>query len=613
MAFARGRVSVLTRQTMAPWLAILALVAGFCGAAPAFAVDRVLPPHAGPLVEQAFARAAPRFRLAGARLQADRVSAEVCTGTTCWALELRDPARGCRDDLAGPWCVRFAGHRPPDAAVLLQALAIDNDRSVWVVPDLPEERPAALPATATLTATPAWAQPDPMRPRRTQDRAFPWQVVTTAGLTLVGPWVLGLGLARIATRRRRLQGRMWLLILFLVPLAVAVSVGLSTMSVGLWDLAWSALLLGLGGVLGGHEAGREPGRWLLAAVTTIAGALVLEATVRMLLPEPPSFPAPAEAALFLPPRTLAAAQARLHGQSSTAACLMLFPAAGHAVVAHRWASAGERPRRFVHLGDSMTFGSGVDEVDRFTERLAAADPGTAHVNLGMPGTSIDAQLLAARLALQRGPVHAVILHIFAGNDLVEVDHPYPCCDGPLWTRSEPPQPRCQTWTQSADAGLPGWYLANSPPPYALRVATAFSHAARAVCALHVRWATGADQALPQMHAVARYVRLLGVLQADLRARGVPLLISWLPIRGRGARTPLAGEGALRSALQSAGFEVLNPSAEVTHALAAGGDEAVFLPGDSHLNPAGHALMARFLASRLPRSPVGSDRSPGSRQ
>jgi SGNH hydrolase-like domain, acetyltransferase AlgX len=50
-------------------------------------------------------------------------------------------------------------------------------------------------------------------------------------------------------------------------------------------------------------------------------------------------------------------------------------------------------RRLLAIGDSFTFGHGVDVADRFTERLGADLPGLEVVNMGVWGTGTDQQLL----------------------------------------------------------------------------------------------------------------------------------------------------------------------------------------------------------------------------
>jgi len=44
-------------------------------------------------------------------------------------------------------------------------------------------------------------------------------------------------------------------------------------------------------------------------------------------------------------------------------------------------------RRIVVLGDSMVFGSGVEERERFTERIEAAEPGWRVENLAWSATA----------------------------------------------------------------------------------------------------------------------------------------------------------------------------------------------------------------------------------
>ena len=141
----------------------------------------------------------------------------------------------------------------------------------------------------------------------------------------------------------------------------------------------------------------------------------------------------------------------------------------------------------VHLGDSLTFGSGVGETEAFPALLMRAPParGTSTSAYGRVGTDFEYLLMEKILAEQTPAM--VVLHVYAGNDISDIDRPYECCDGgPLLTyETGVPMARCST---------PRWGISlasragRSPPPFPLRVATAYSYAAR--------------------HAAARFSRLV---------------------------------------------------------------------------------------------------------
>jgi hypothetical protein len=78
-------------------------------------------------------------------------------------------------------------------------------------------------------------------------------------------------------------------------------------------------------------------------------------------------------------------------------------------------------RRLAFLGDSFTWGMGVREQERFSNRLAADNPGWESLNFGMPGYGTDQALLVwERLAARYQP-DLVILTIYQ-NDFVDNLH-----------------------------------------------------------------------------------------------------------------------------------------------------------------------------------------------
>lgn len=139
-------------------------------------VHRVLPPAAGPIVEAAFAKAAPAFRLLSAELKQDRVLATVDAAGTQRRLELTDPQRGCDGTVAGPWCVRFQGSAPADAAALITALG-SEDRAVWQQVTVTVGVPEGWTATGADAAVHD-RHPAPMQPpaESTPEQPAPQQV-----------------------------------------------------------------------------------------------------------------------------------------------------------------------------------------------------------------------------------------------------------------------------------------------------------------------------------------------------------------------------------------------------------------------------------------------------
>ena len=74
--------------------------------------------------------------------------------------------------------------------------------------------------------------------------------------------------------------------------------------------------------------------------------------------------------------------------------------------------------RIVFLGDSFTWGFGVREEERFTNRLASANPQWDTLNFGMPGYGTDQSLLVWRHLSRRYQPDLVIMTVF-DNDYVD--------------------------------------------------------------------------------------------------------------------------------------------------------------------------------------------------
>lgn len=76
--------------------------------------------------------------------------------------------------------------------------------------------------------------------------------------------------------------------------------------------------------------------------------------------------------------------------------------------------------RVVLLGDSFTFGVGVEDMETFASRIAARFPEHRFVNLGVPGTALPQQ--RAILQQRHDDLHAniVVFFFFLGNDFADI-------------------------------------------------------------------------------------------------------------------------------------------------------------------------------------------------
>jgi hypothetical protein len=239
-------------------------------------------------------------------------------------------------------------------------------------------------------------------------------------LTLVAlPLFAGVVLGRMG---HRLRWWWWL------PIIVGV-VGLSLVAIellpgiGAWHLICDGLLLSAGLFMGAARVNRHD--VLLVVVASAIAFAGLEWAVRRWLPPAPGFPPPEAASFIVRPGAWDAGCTVLYGPGGVDGELRDLRHESH----HVQSKAGPL---VVHLGDSMTFGEGVREVEAFPAVLDARQPDVVHANYGVwaVGTDFEYLLLQKILAAHRPAM--VVLHVYVGNDIFDIDRPYECCEaGPL--------------------------------------------------------------------------------------------------------------------------------------------------------------------------------------
>ena len=84
-----------------------------------------------------------------------------------------------------------------------------------------------------------------------------------------------------------------------------------------------------------------------------------------------------------------------------------------------------RHQRVGWVGDSFTFGLGVDDEFTFINHLNQFDTKRAHLNFGIPGFSTDQELLLVQREVLRFRLATVVLVVYLGNDLLDnlLDYP----------------------------------------------------------------------------------------------------------------------------------------------------------------------------------------------
>ncbi len=279
---------------------------------------------------------------------------------------------------------------------------------------------------------------------------------------VLGPLGVGFELGRVVAR--------WpwrsVIALALAVAAPLAALGLATSmpDVGTWDLISVGVLAGVG-ILFGAGVGATPraGELLLVLGSTLLCLLVVELGARWLMGPAPPWPPAREASLVLT------------RSARGPACDALYPDELPDLFQTRTTGLPDGERT-LHVGDSMVEGESVQPDQAFPAVLTAMGDDGTHINAGVRAVGPDYYLQVVRQWTARLAVRRVVVHLFLGNDLDNIDLGYHCCmGGPLLDysdgapRSNCPEPR---WGFST-----AQLLETSPAPYPLRVATGFSAAA----------------------------------------------------------------------------------------------------------------------------------------
>jgi hypothetical protein len=229
---------------------------------------------------------------------------------------------------------------------------------------------------------------------------------------------------------------------------------------------------------------------------------------------------------------------------------------------------GDERTRIVVLGDSMVFGIGVEEPERFTELLEVREPGWRVENLGMTGFGPDLMLRALETVGLDPKPDLVVLGMFSHDvyrvapEAQGVGFPIPrfeLRDGLLVTV---PYPDPLPWQRlRLVQGVRYVYWRYTSATFPLTAAILERFVARAE-------RDGFVPAIAFLPAVAEGFD-------DRRRRA--FLRDWAEARGA-------------------------PFIDLTQPLAAGGGPRLYIPGDGHWNPEGHGvvadLMHRFITGLL---------------
>ncbi|MFN8643458.1 MAG: hypothetical protein U0802_18015 [Candidatus Binatia bacterium] len=381
--------------------------------------------------------------------------------------------------------------------------------------------------------------------------------------------------------------------------------------VGVWDAALAGGLLGAGFLLTAHAALADRRRVAAIAAGTLVGLALFEIGARTLLPPRPRFPSSAGVHVWLADSIRASRETQGWDMlSREMACTIAYGGAYRGLVddvgeggerfPSRYTPRPDALRRELHVGDSMVFGLGVDRGDTFTAALAALEPTTEHVNAGIPGLAPDAYLVILQAWAARQHFDVVTMYLFEGNDLRDLDAPFPCCGfaALLAYDGAAARQRCPT-PVAADLDRAGleWLRYNSPPPYLLRALSDDSAAAAYLGALLVD--AGHRHSLTSTAAPEERLQHLGAIlrtaRDELAARGTVFRVVLLPGRVDAAEErDAAGElDQMIAVARELGIPALDLTPVLRAALQAGRDLFV-RPFDPHFSRDGHRLVAEWL-------------------
>jgi hypothetical protein len=221
---------------------------------------------------------------------------------------------------------------------------------------------------------------------------------------------------------------------------------------------------------------------------------------------------------------------------------------------------GDGRARIVVLGDSMVFGVGVEEPERFTELLEQREPDWRVENLGMVGFGPDLMLRALETAGLDPKPDVVVLGMFS-HDVYRV--------APEAQGAGFPVPRFTL----VDGKLETVPYPDPPAWRRLRLVQVVRY-------MYWRYTSAT---FPLNAAILERFVALGEREGFVPA------IAFLP----GAREG-ADDGRRRAFLRQWAEARGAPFIDLTDALAAAGGPRLYIPGDSHWNPEGHRAVAEAM-------------------
>lgn len=544
---------------------------------------RVILPSAAPAISAAFNAAKPTVTRFDASVQRSTVRGKACTDKTCYGFVLSDPERGCNGAKSKAFCLTWQVVPPQTFAVAVASHLESVDADV------------------------VWRDP-PGRP------APPLQLLlvalAVALLPLIFGFLAGRGLRSMAPNHPGIRS---LVALILAVVASAICVRWSLLdqphpAAGDAIVVGAALFAGLW--LGGLKVTEPKVAWL-AVVGSIIGLVGAEAALRQSVPKPPECWHGGEIKLLQP-------------ASSDRLCRGAFSGPHDPFFEHALRRTRGGPEQVVHIGDSMVFGSGVREHETFVAELDRRDTKRAHVNVSGPDTGPDHYLLTLGRWLKAHKPGHVVLYVYPGNDLLDLDRPSPCCGGTALLRYENDRAtaRCEKRVWQPD---PVAALLRGAPPFTVQVAAQWSHLGAMACAAirptaaQVGAAAGvvgqnpdggpnSDAHLTAIFATAKDLTAGGKLSIVLLPERDGLEDGYVPSSGAAKRAR-----RVKAAAENAGVALYDATPLLAAMLNKKGAEAVFArthARDFHFSAITHRALASWLTEVVLKTPTAQTEESG---
>jgi len=270
------------------------------------------------------------------------------------------------------------------------------------------------------------------------------------------------------------------------------------------------------------------------------------------------------------------------------------------------------------VGDSFTFGLGVDDAKTFTVQLNQLDQSRSYLNFGVPGYSTDQQLLMLEPEILSRRPDVVVLFFYLGNDLLDnmLDYPLQAAqakpfftlDGDSLALRNTPVPqvskpaKLQTTSlrtiifgNELDAIEPWWASATRSSQILRLLVPDLARAGEEIVEeiLTVRLA---QQKQLTTALIARF-------KEQVTASGARLIIAPLPgksfVDAPGSYSALFQEHArsfIASLAETSGLVVIDVARELK--ANSTGEAMLFHPNEGHFTVVGHAAVARIVLASM---------------